>query len=305
MTASCFGPEVASRKSVVSVSGDRVAACDMDTHECFIRGSAGSLHVYDSGPGDRPIIFVPALGGTIFQWRAQTDHFAKDHRIVVVEPRGHGKSDKPQDRDYSFEAMASDVEAVANSLSLGPSVLVGHSMGGGVAVAYAAAHPARVAGLLLADPTDDPQARPAIRRWLGRVLIKRFPFEAHWNRILEAAKPDVKASVLDDLRAIPQDVLLDILTATSAFNASAALAKYPGPVLSVLTPFGDVRSALHKVSSRVRAVFVEDTSHWLQMDDPATFNRILNEFLRDIVWQAYNDRQQPPEISKDGLPGRT
>jgi pimeloyl-ACP methyl ester carboxylesterase len=189
--------------------------------------------------------------------------------------------------------MASDVDAVVNELSLSRFVIVGHSMGGNVAFAYASAHPGRIAGLLLADPTDDAQARPAVRRWLARILVKKFPFEALWNRILQGAQPQVKAAVLDDLRDVPRGVLIDVIRANADFDASAALAKYPGPAISIITRMNDVSSALHRVSSRVRAVRVEGTSHWLQMDDPAEFNRLMDEFLIDAGWQERRDQQHP------------
>jgi len=61
----------------------------------------------------------------------------------------------------------------------------------------------------------------------------------------------------------------------------------------------DVPSAFHRVSSRVRAVRMEGTSHWLQMDDPAAFNRLMVEFLRDTAWQEQKVQQHPGgEVAK-------
>ena len=74
---------------------------------------------------------------------------------MALEWRGHGRSPTPDDGDRSFPSVAADVEEAAKRLGIGRFVLVGHSGGGLVAVQYAADHPDRVAGLLLADPAGD------------------------------------------------------------------------------------------------------------------------------------------------------
>jgi pimeloyl-ACP methyl ester carboxylesterase len=254
--------------------------------DIYVNGPAGKLHVNDGGAGAIAIVFIPSLGGTLRQWQAQVDYVRQNHRAVVLELRGHGKSDWPQDRDYSLGAMAGDVDAVVSSLALPRFVLVGHSMGGGVALAYAAAHQDRVAGILLADPIDDPHLRPpnSMKPLMDRLQSGNYvtEIEVYWNRILEGARPDVKAVVLEDLRNTPRETVLGAIMAMANFNASAALTQYHGPIVSVITRFNDVPSALHKVSPQVRPVSLNGTSHWLQMDNPAAFNRVMDDFLHDI-----------------------
>src|SRR5207249_2612614 len=107
-----------------------------------IEGPAGALHATDGGAGhDLPVVFIPSLAGTIRQWSAQLDHVRRTRRGVAIEVRGHGRSAPPKDADYSLDAMARDVDAVIRRLGISRAVVVGHSMGGGVALAYAAAHP--------------------------------------------------------------------------------------------------------------------------------------------------------------------
>ena len=69
--------------------------------------------------------------------------------VVAVDLRGHGRSEAPAAGDYAVESLAADIAAVVDALGLGRFVLVGHSMGGAAALAYADAHPERVAGLVL------------------------------------------------------------------------------------------------------------------------------------------------------------
>ena len=74
--------------------------------------------------------------------------------MVALDLRGHGNSDPALQGDDSIESMAEDIDDVVNALGLQRFVLVGHSMGGSVSIAYAGIHPEKVAGLLLADPQE-------------------------------------------------------------------------------------------------------------------------------------------------------
>src|SRR5262249_24562302 len=75
-------------------------------------------------------------------------------RCIAVDLRGFGLSDKPAARDsYTLAAYVADLDALLDALSLLRVVLVGHSMGGGIALAYAMSRPDRVRGLVLLAPT--------------------------------------------------------------------------------------------------------------------------------------------------------
>ncbi|HUF36557.1 MAG TPA: alpha/beta fold hydrolase [Gemmatimonadales bacterium] len=82
-------------------------------------------------------------------------------RAVALDLRGHGRSDPPEHGDYAIESLAADVAAVADALSLERFALVGLSLGGGVALAYAGMHPERVDRLLLLDAIGDGTRLPA------------------------------------------------------------------------------------------------------------------------------------------------
>ena len=116
-----------------------------------IPGPDGSLHVDDGGAGDLAVVFVHAFGGNTTHWAAQLEHLRQEERAVALDLRGHGFSQPPADGDYRMESMAGDIDAVVNKIGLQKFILVGHSMGGSVAIAYAGLHPERVAGLVLVD----------------------------------------------------------------------------------------------------------------------------------------------------------
>ena len=129
-----------------------------------VSGPAGSLAVDDGGPrsaSDLPVVFAHSLAGTGSHWSAQLDHLRPHRRAVAFDFRAHRQSQPPRNHEYTVAAMADDIAAVVDTLSLERFVLVGHSMGGGAALLYAGSHPDRVAGLLLVDPIGDGGQIPA------------------------------------------------------------------------------------------------------------------------------------------------
>ena len=254
----------------------------------MVDGPAGRLHLTDGGAGDDlPIVFIPSLAGTARQWAAQLSHVRRTRRAVALELRGHGRSEPPRDRDYSIESMAVDVDAVLTALRIPRFIVAAHSMGGGVALAYAAAHPRQVGGVFLVDPIDDPSLRPpdAMTSFLHRLDSPEYAaeIENYWIQILEGAAPGVKDAVVDDLRRTPRETVIGAMVAMGKFNASRALQHYDGPVMSVVSRFNDVPSSLHRVApSRVRHVAIAGTSHWVQMDKPDELNRLLDQFVAGV-----------------------
>lgn len=259
---------------------------DSSRADLTIDGPAGVLHATDGGSAQRlPVVFIPSLAGTIRQWSAQLDHARRTRRAIAIEVRGHGESAAPKDADYSLDAMASDVDAVLRHLGITRAIVVGHSMGAGVALAYAGGHPEQVAGLFLVDPIDDPARRPASA---GAEFLRqldsgdyRREIEAYWTKILAGAAPGVTTAVMEDLQRTRRDTVVGALKAMARFDATAAIDRYRGPIVSVITRFNNLPSSLHRVApSRVRATTIEGTSHWVQMDKPDELNRLLDEFVR-------------------------
>lgn len=122
------------------------------------------LFFEDHGQG-RPVVLLHGypLDHTI--WKPVVNGL-KDHaRLIVPDLRGHGDSPVPEEGEWSIREMAEDVRALLDRLKIERAVVVGHSMGGYVALSFAHAYPQRVAGLALvtsqaaADTTEKRQAR--------------------------------------------------------------------------------------------------------------------------------------------------
>jgi pimeloyl-ACP methyl ester carboxylesterase len=88
--------------------------------------------------------------------------------------------------------------------------------------------------------------------------------------------------VLDDLKATPQRTVVESMRGLTRFDSSSALTSFKGPVMSVTTPLNDFPSSLHRAHPTLPHQRVTDVSHWLHLDRPEEFNRILDAFLDKI-----------------------
>jgi pimeloyl-ACP methyl ester carboxylesterase len=161
--------------------------------QMFVAGPAGRLLVDDGGTGpDVPVVLIHSLAGNRGQWTPQLTHLRRTRRTVALDLRGHGRSEAPADRRYAPSDYAADVLRAMDACGIGRAVVVGHSLGGGVAVALAGSAPDRVAGLFFVDPIDDPSRRPldaAAEAFLRRLEGPEYStaIEAYWQEILKGS----------------------------------------------------------------------------------------------------------------------
>ena len=167
----------------------------------YVEGKGGvRLEWEQFGPDDAPALLLShGWSLTHDTWYYQKKALAGEFRVIVWDMRGMGRSDAPDDDDYSMEAVADDLAAVFDAVDAGrhPSgcVLAGHSVGGMILPLFAARHAehmASVRGLALVGGTDSPmletmwgrEALVPMRPWFWEPLARalgRFPrlFEAY------------------------------------------------------------------------------------------------------------------------------
>ena len=118
----------------------------------FLKRNDVSLAYEDTGTNLPPMILVHGCGVDHSTLMPQADFFSKSHRVISVDLRGHGKSDAPH-QDYTMAGFADDIAWLCTALGVVKPVVVGHSMGGNVALELAASHPELPSSLLMIDST--------------------------------------------------------------------------------------------------------------------------------------------------------
>ncbi|MGZ4808933.1 MAG: alpha/beta fold hydrolase [Thermoanaerobaculia bacterium] len=255
------------------------------TKDLFIEGPQGRLHLEDGGGGSGvPVLFVHGNGANLTQWRAQLDHVRKTRRAVAFDLRGMGKSDPARNHDYSVAAMTDDVQAVADATDLKRFVIVGHSYGGAVVAAYAGKHPERVAGVLFADSAGNVKIPPeAAEKFLAALRANKDAVAAQWFApILENASDEVKKAVLDSVHNASAEAFAGALDGMRSFDIKPALDAFHGPRIAIAATPLQGPAALNVQFPEIPAKKIDGVSHWLMMDKPEEFNRLLDEFLNTI-----------------------
>ncbi|MEO5617086.1 MAG: alpha/beta hydrolase, partial [Candidatus Eisenbacteria bacterium] len=203
-------------------------------------------------------------------------------RALAIDLRGHGKSAAPGDNDYAVGSFVKDLEAVVDKLALKRFVLVGHSLGGAVAVTYAAKHRGRVAGLVLVGAPGRIPAEQS-KQIMGSIEADYAPtMKGYWEKLVEGAQPHVRTQILGEMNRVPKDDSIAIMKALFADDLPASLDRYPGPKLIVYTTRGNTPNDLQNVRPNVPRALLEGTSHWPHLDRPREFNAMLYEFLATI-----------------------
>src|SRR5712691_10825824 len=129
------------------------------------------FHLTDWGPPDGPaVLLLHGVTGHARTWDTEAAALAHRHRVIALDQRGHGDSDPAPDGDYSLTATAGDVAAVVDALGLTRLSIVGLSLGGRVAIVYAALHPERVQRLMVVD--IGPEIAQAGRARVGTMMAR-------------------------------------------------------------------------------------------------------------------------------------
>ena len=117
-------------------------------------GVALAVEIEGDGPG---LLLVHGFGGAKEDFADHVPALAADHTVVIVDHRGHGASDAPEDpAAYSFDRLAADMLAVADAVGFERFRLLGHSMGGFIARRMVLTHPERIDALVLMDTAPGP-----------------------------------------------------------------------------------------------------------------------------------------------------
>lgn len=249
-----------------------------------LRGEQGELHVLDCGQGEPAVLFIHSSAGNVTHWASQMEALSSRCRVVAVDLHGHGESDSPMNGDYSVEALAADVGRVIDELGLAPCVLVGHSLGGIVALDYAVHHPETVKGLFLLDPGNDSRHLSGEQKQaLVRAMQESYreTSEGYW-RALIGADDGVRTRLMNDLHAASPEAMRGEMQAMFDYDPLPALGRFKNPVFCLVAKSTQSPSSLNLLRPDLPHEVVADAGHWLQLSQPAQVSQSIRNFLAEL-----------------------
>jgi len=240
------------------------------------------IHWTSHGTGSRAVIFVHGWTCDETSWQGQVPAFSRQYRVVTLDLPGHGKSKAPKDGRLSMELFARAVEAVRREAGLDRAVLVGHSMGTPVIRQYALMYPQRVEALVLVDGLI--QVAGGGRGVTAPSMTGPEGLKAREAMIRGMFGPSASPQ-------LQQQILAMMLGASEATAAGAMAATWDEsrwtndvvtvPVLAVYADKSALadRAGMARLYTNLEYHEIAGTGHFVMMEKPAEFNRLLAEFL--------------------------
>jgi microsomal epoxide hydrolase len=262
------------------------------TQSGFVKTSDGvRIHYLEAGSG-RPVVFIPGWTMPAWIWQKQIDEFAKHYRVIAVDPRSQGESDKPA-YGHLPETRARDYKELVDQLGLKQPVLVGWSMACAELLKYVEQFGTdNVGGLVLVDgfipEKPSPEMFAGLSGWMNQLQQDRQKQADGFVRSMfrKPQTEDYLKRVISASTQVPADtavVLIYNMIAVKDF--SAAFARMNRPVLFAFQPETQ-RTADYlksKLGDKVRLERFDGDGHALFVDDPEKFNRVLGEFLESLT----------------------
>lgn len=247
------------------------------------------IHYEVAGAGEPALVFVHGWSCDRTYWRTQVDYFATSHRVVAIDLSGHGESSLGRE-DWTMAAFGADVRAVVEALDLPRVVLIGHSMGGPVITEAARLMPERVAALLPIDTFHDvdlPMPADLRDQMLGSMradfaaatqgFVQQFMFVPGTDSVLVERIARDMAAALPAVAVSAMENLLD-------YDEGAALAAVSAPVRLINADlFPTDLEAARQHNARVGLTVMPGVGHFLMMEDPDEFNRLLERTIRELT----------------------
>lgn len=250
-----------------------------------------------------PIILIHGFGGSVDIWQNNVLGLSKNHRVYALDIVGFGRSDKPSD-GYSPSFLLNHLNEFVTAMKVGKVTLVGHSMGGGLALMYTLAYPKKVDKLVLADSAGlgdkvifslRLMSLPILGELISRPSRKTtylfFKPAVLNSTILKGAftdlyyelfsLPGAQRAILEVLRSMcnifgPRKDLLQ--------STMSNLHKVTAPTLIVwgkqdaVLPVDQAHFAKERIPNSQLYIF-DQCGHMSNFEKPEEFNRVVLEFL--------------------------
>ena len=274
----------------------------------FTKNTEISLRYLEWEGDGSPVVLLHGLTVCAKYWSLTARLLAQEHRVISVDLRGHGHSDKP-DWGYDYQTVAGDVEQLCQEIGIEGALLAGHSWGAGVALCLAASSPGIASHLAMVDggfggrrrtpdrsPPDYVQMMAPLEVYQSRETYLRAAGAGVWD----VMSPEIEEILMASVTINPNGSISErlsrennvrILQAMGDLNSREMYPSLQMPVLfaAALSPLPDrleandrKREAVHSAQELVpdgREEWFPDTAHDIQIHRPKELTQALEDFL--------------------------
>ncbi len=251
------------------------------------------LHHLIYGAG-YPLIILHGLFGSLDNWHTLSKNFSEHYKVFSLDQRNHGRS--PHSDEFNYSVMAQDLADFLEQHNLSEAYLLGHSMGGKVAMEFAFNSPEKVAKLIVADiaPKDYPPSHQTLLETLLSIDLTEFTSRKDIDTSLTTKIPDfgVRQFILKNIYLNDAGIFTWKMNLSAIYKNYAELSQsitrektFSRPTLFIRgekSPYIQESDypLINSLFTQAKIVTMPKVGHWVHAEAPKEFYRIVMEFLQ-------------------------
>lgn len=252
----------------------------------------GNLITYDvHGRGKTALVFIHCWACNRAFWQGQLSYFEEDYKVIALDLPGHGSSGA-QRGSWTIEAFGQDVKAVLDDQKVENAILIGHSMGGPVALAAAKYLDGRVKGVACVDSLHNFEQITPAETMAPFIDAMKQDYRAMMTTMSDAMFPkdgdmDVKAYVLEQALSADQTSVISVMSGFADLDLAALARDAQVPIRCInaapLPPaIPETTIEANQKYADFDAILMDGVGHYLHLEKPDAFNTELAAIIEQF-----------------------
>lgn len=259
----------------------------------FVKTAALRIFYQEKGSGPRSVVFLHGNLSTSRWWQKVFQLLPDEYHAYAPDMRGCGRSDRPED-GYSLSQLTEDLREFCHELNINSFALVGHSLGGAVALQFAINYQSMVRALVLACsvPAEGLRLADEMLRLLEQMSGNREAIrETFLNFAPDLIQDDYFENLIDDALGTKSVYFFEVPRSLAGLDLSARLEGLKVPTLILWGDKDplislDATMRMHRAIGGSRLEILKGAGHAPQLERPEEFACKIAGFFESVVWAA-------------------